>query len=315
MKILDGKIVRDKIAQKLSSQILALSEVEGSSLRSKPKLTIIQVGNLSESNAYIRQKVLFGQKIGAIVELAKLGSDISQETLNSKLLTLSSIPQVHGIIIQLPIPKHLDKNKIVDSITPAKDVDGQTSTNLKKLIENNPTGFIPATTKGIVTLLNYYKIPIPSKNITVVGRSSLVGKPTALALLNLNATVTICHRETKNLTYHTKNADILIVAAGKPNLITRDHVASGQVVIDVGINMIQGQKSEVISQKSGLSKPELENERSTINDQRSTNLVGDVKFDEVSKIVAAITPVPGGIGPMTVASLFENLLEAYTSQT
>ncbi len=275
-KILDGKIVRDKIAEKLKAEISRLS--------SKPKLAIIQVGDLPQSNTYIRQKILFGQKIGALVDHLKLNENITQKELISKLLTLNSNQSVHGLIVQLPIPKHLDKDKLIDAIDPAKDVDGQTATNIKMLFEGSPAGYIPATTKGILTLLDFYKITVGGKKVTVVGRSSLVGKPTALALLNLNATVTVCHSQTKNLKLETRNADILIVATGKPNLITAEHVSPGQVVIDVGINVLAN------SQK---------------------NLVGDVKFDEVAKIVDAITPVPGGIGPMTVASLFENLLKAY----
>ena len=306
MKILDGKIIRDKIAEKLRSQILALSKVEGSDLRSPPKLVIIQVGDLPESNAYIRQKVLFGQKIGAIADHKKFPAEISQDELITHISSLNTNQTVNGIIVQLPIPNHLDKDQIIDYINPAKDVDGQTTTNFKKLIENDQTGFIPATTKGIINLLEYYKIPVKGKKVVVIGRSTLVGKPTALALLNRDATVTICHRKTKNLKEHTKSANILIVAVGKPKLITASHVSKAQIVIDVGINPITQNR---VRPSSGLSeKPELE-------DQRSTKLVGDVDFENVSIIVAAITPVPGGIGPMTVASLFENLLEAYKHQT
>lgn len=281
-KILDGKVVRDKIAEKLKTQISVLS--------TKPKLVIIQVGNLPESNAYIRQKVLFGEKIGAVVEHLKLPEDIDQENLNSQLSTLNSDTSVHGIIVQLPIPKNLDKDKLIEAIDPAKDVDGQTATNIKYLFENKKTGYIPATTKGILTLLRHYQIPVNGKNITVIGRSSLVGKPTALALINLDATVTVCHSSTRKLADKTKTADILIVAVGKPKLIKNFHVHKNQTVIDVGINAVE-------------------------SDSSATKLVGDVDFDTVSKIVSAITPVPGGIGPMTVASLFENLLEAAKSQT
>ena len=301
MKILDGKIIRDKIAEKLRSQILALSKVEGSDLRSPPKLVIIQIGDLPESNAYIRQKVLFGQKIGAMVDHKKFPAEISQDELITHISLLNTNQTANGIIVQLPISNHLDKDQIIDHINPAKDVDGQTATNLKKLMENDQRGFIPATTKGIISLLEYYKIPIKGKKVVVIGRSTLVGKPTALAFINLDATVTICHRETKNLKEHTKSAHILIVAVGKPKLITRDHVSRGQIVIDVGIN--------VVNQRLATSHQLVENELP------NRQLVGDVDVESVSKIVAAITPVPGGIGPMTVASLFENLLEAYNHQT
>ena len=296
-KILDGKIVRDKIGDNLKLKI--------SNLKFKPKLVIIQVGDLPESNAYIRQKVLFGEKIGAIVKHQKFEDGISQEKLITHISSLNTDRQVNGIIVQMPIPKNLDKDKIIEAIDPGKDVDGQTSTNIKYLFENKKAGFIPATTKGILTLLNYYQIPVHGKNITVIGRSSLVGKPTALALINLDATVTVCHSSTKKLPDKTKNADILIVATGKAKLIKDFHVNKDQVVIDVGINTTTQNK---VRPSSGLlEKPESELPK--------IKLTGDVDFKEVSKIVSAISPVPGGIGPMTVASLFQNLLEAYKQQS
>jgi len=323
-KILDGKIVRDKIAEKLKKEIL--QAISSQNLR--PKLVIIQVGDEPESNAYIRQKILFGEKIGAIVQHKKLAENTSQKDLLTMISELNSDPDCIGIIVQLPIPDKLDKGQIINKIDPIKDVDGQTATNLKLLfegpsfrhprpsvipanaeigvnssedqildqVENDKDnfGYLPATTKGILTLLDHYKIPVSGKNITVIGRSSLVGKPTALALVNLDATVTICHSSTKKLPEKTKNADILIVAAGKEKLIKNYHVNKDQVVIDVGINVVEGEK---------------------INEEiQGKKLVGDVDFAEVSKIVAAISPVPGGIGPMTVASLFQNLLEAYNRQ-
>src|SRR3989338_10876312 len=295
-KILDGRIVRDQIAQKLKAEI--------SRLRSKPKLVIIQVGDLPESNTYIRQKILFGQKIGAIVDHQKLPENISQKNLQTTISKLNTDPSVTGIIVQMPIPKSLDKNQIIDSINPQKDVDGLTSINLKLLWENRKEGHIPATTKGILTLLDYYKIPIAGKHVVVVGRSFLVGKPTALAFLNRDATVTITHSKSKNLPSITKTADILVVATGKAKLISRNHVSSGQVVVDVGINVINDKPSFA---KATDGKPETE--------PIGRKLVGDVDFDTVKNIVAAISPVPGGVGPMTVASLFENLLETYKSQT
>ncbi|OGE10130.1 hypothetical protein A3A60_00485 [Candidatus Curtissbacteria bacterium RIFCSPLOWO2_01_FULL_42_26] len=286
-KILDGRIVRDKIAEKLKTL--------NSKLETKPKLVIIQIGDLAESNAYIRQKILFGEKIGAEVIHQKFPDNVDHVTLAEYIYTLNSDPTTHGIIIQLPIAQHLNKDGLIDTINPEKDVDGQTATNIKLVFEGSSTGFIPATTKGILTLLNYYKIDVAGKKAVVVGRSSLVGKPTALALLNLGATVTICHSQTRNLAQETRNADILVIAVGKPGLITKDHVKKGQVVIDVGINV-------------------LDNSQSAIGNSQK-KLVGDVNFDEVAKIVAEITPVPGGVGPLTVASLFENLLEACTRQT
>ncbi|KKR87937.1 MAG: Bifunctional protein FolD [Candidatus Curtissbacteria bacterium GW2011_GWA1_41_11] len=329
-KILDGKVVRDKIGHDLKSKIETLRAENPQGLR--PKLTIIQVGDLPESNAYIRQKILFGEKIGAIVQHKKLAEDFSRIDLEVLVANLNSDKSTHGIIVQLPIPDNLDKDQIINKIDPIKDVDGQTATNLKLLFEGLSSrhpresedqilkqafgsetqarrvendrkinlGYLPATTKGILTLLDYYKIPVAGKNVTVVGRSSLVGKPTALALVNLDATVTICHSRTKKLPEKTKNADILIVAAGKPNLIAENHVSPNQTVIDVGINLVN-QKPTTRNQQPESELP-------------NCKLIGDVKFDEVAKIVSAISPVPGGVGPMTVASLFQNLLEAYNRQ-
>lgn len=294
---LDGKIVRDKIATTLKKKIFKL--------KTKPKLAIIQVGDLPESNTYIKQKILFAEKIGAIVEHKKLGEKFSQLDLEVLVANLNSDKSIHGVIVQMPVPEHLDKDQIIDKINPKKDIDGLTATNLKKLFESKKDGYTPATTKGVLTLLNFYRIPISGKNVTVVGRSSLVGKPTALAFINRDATITVCHSHSKNLIEKTKNADILIVAAGKPKLITNEHVSENQIIIDVGINPITQNR---IRPSNGLSdKPESEPPK--------RKLVGDVDFKEVSKIVKAISPVPGGVGPMTVASLFENLLDAYEQQS
>lgn len=299
--ILDGKIIRDKVADDLKSKI--------QNLLPAPRLVIIQVGNNPQSNTYIAQKIKFAELIGANVKLVKLPEDVTEKTLRFQLSTLNSERSVHGIIVQMPIPTNLDKDSIIEMIDPQKDVDGQTSVNIKKLAENDRSGFIPATTKGILTMLDYYKIQVSGKHVVIIGRSSLVGKPTALAMLNRNATVTICHSKTQNLEKITKAADILIVAAGRPKLIGVDHVSSNQTVIDVGINVISSSRSDLEAPERSdlLKKPESE--------PTGRNLVGDVDFDEVSKIVKAISPVPGGIGPLTVASLFENLLDAYSNQT
>lgn len=275
-KLLDGKIVRDKIAQELSSKLQQLI--------AKPRLVIIQVGDSPESNTYIEQKIKFGEKIGANVKHLKLPEDVTEKTLNFNITNFNSEKSINGIIVQLPIPQNLDKDKIIETIDPAKDVDGLHSVNLKKLMENDPTGFMPATTKGILSLLEHYQINPSGKHIVVLGRSTLVGKPTALAFLNLDATVTVCHSKTRDLPAITQSADILISAVGKPGLITKNHVRPGQVIVDVGTTVVNGK------------------------------LKGDVDFDEVSKIVDWISPVPGGVGPMTVASLFQNLLQAYQNQ-
>jgi len=285
-QILDGKALNEKIAEELSVQVAKLDP--------KPKLVIIQVGDVPESNAYIGRKIKFGEKIGAIVDHQKFPEDVTQGKLQSTILALNTDSSVHGIIVQLPIPKHLDKDAVIDSIDPKKDVDGQTAVNLKHLWEGKKGGFVPATTKGVITILDHYKIPVDRQNVVVVGRSSLVGKPTALAFLQRDATVTICHKATKNLPAYTKAADIIAVAVGKPNLIGKEHVTKNQTIIDVGINAVEPEQ--------------------TGSDPVKNRLIGDVNFNEVKDIVGAITPVPGGVGPMTVASLFQNLLEAYMRQ-
>ncbi len=284
--LLDGKKVRDEIAAKLREHISTCS--------TKPKLVVIQVGENEESATYIRQKKLFGESIGALVEHVQLPPHATEQDLFATIEALNVDASVHGIIVQMPIPESMDKSAVVDAIAPEKDVDGLGRDNIKALWENRKDGFVPATTKGVMALLEYYNIPVAGKHVVVVGRSSLVGKPTAQALLNADATVTIAHRKTQNFSEVTKMADILIVAAGKPHFIQQDDVREGQVVIDVGITAVTGEKlDEEVAEKT---------------------IAGDVHFDVVKDIVAAISPVPGGVGPMTVASLFQNLLEAYERQ-
>ncbi|MEK7581619.1 MAG: bifunctional 5,10-methylenetetrahydrofolate dehydrogenase/5,10-methenyltetrahydrofolate cyclohydrolase [Patescibacteria group bacterium] len=298
-KILDGKVVRDQIQENLKSII--------QNLKSKPKLVIIQVGDNPESNTYIGQKIKFGERIGAKVDLQKLPADVSQDHLSSIIHNLNSTPTIHGIIIQMPISEHLNREKLIELIDPKKDVDGLTNTNQKLLEENNPNAIIPATAKGVISILNFYKIKVSGKKATVVGRSKLVGAPVATLLKNLGATVEIGHSKTPDLTAVTKPADIIVVAVGKPNLISKEHVSKGQAIVDVGINVVERQQETSDKRQEGK-----ENKRPMANGKRL--LVGDVNFSEVQPIVSAITPVPGGIGPMTVASLFENLLEAYKKQ-
>lgn len=276
-KILDGKKLSGHLALGLTKKIKKLTV--------KPKLVIIQIGDLKQSNTYIKNKKVFAEKIGAIVEHKKYPKNVKESSVISNILKYNRDTRTHGIIVQLPTPKHFNIEKVLESIDPKKDVDGLTSTNIKYLFINKKT-FIPATTRGILALLESYKINLKETRVVIVGRSSLVGKPTALALLNRDATVTVCHSNTINLEKETGRAHILIIAVGHPKFIGRKYVSKNQVVIDVGINITKNKK-----------------------------IVGDVDFDVVKKIVRAITPVPGGVGPMTVVSLFQNLLEAYSLQT
>jgi 5,10-methylene-tetrahydrofolate dehydrogenase/methenyl tetrahydrofolate cyclohydrolase len=281
--LLDGKKIRDRIEKELAHEIHTLKD--------KPTLAILQVGLREDSTAYINQKRIFAEKIGAFIIHKQYPETVEENEIIHDIHNFNRDSSVHGIILQIPIPEHLNRKLLIDAIDPHKDVDGLSSANTKKLWEKDLTGYIPATTKGILALLEAYKIDIQGKKVVVVGRSTLVGKPTALALLNKNATVTICHSKTENLSQETLQADILIVATGHPLLIKKNFVKPGQIVIDVGINLIKGTKLE--------------------EEIPGKKFVGDVDFENVKDIVEAITPVPGGVGPLTVASLFENLLTAY----
>lgn len=281
MLLLDGKKVRNEIAAELKEKI----HEKVSSGFVCPKAAIIQVGLNKESAIYVENKKKFGEKIGAEVLHVHLPYEVTQEELISEIQALNMDNSVHGVIVQMPLPKHINREVCIEAISPEKDIDGLHSKNIKALWVHDSTGIIPATTRGIITLLEKYEIDIEGKNVVIVGRSSLVGKPTALAFLNKNATVTMCHSKTRNLEYYTTPADILIAAAGVPRLIRSQHVRPGQAVIDVGI---------------------------TIEENPTRKTVGDVLYDDVHNIVQAISPVPGGVGPMTVASLFLNLYDSYT---
>jgi len=274
-KILDGRKLGGEMTPALAHRI--------SDLTAKPKLVIIQVGDHVESNSYIKMKMAFAAKIGALVEYKKYSEMTPVNEIVVDIKKYNSDSSIHGIMVQLPIPAPVsvsDANKIVEAIDPKKDVDGLTAASTKSIFDNTEA-FIPATTKGILTLLEHYDVDLVGKRVVIVGESVLVGRPTALAFLNKKATVVICHEHTKNLAEETKRADVLVVAVGKPGLISSEHVSAEQVVVDVG---------------------------TTISAEGKT--LGDVDFESVKSIVAAITPVPGGVGPMTVYSLFENLVEA-----
>ncbi|MFA6430660.1 MAG: bifunctional 5,10-methylenetetrahydrofolate dehydrogenase/5,10-methenyltetrahydrofolate cyclohydrolase [Candidatus Paceibacterota bacterium] len=274
--ILDGKKVRDFLAENIKKELNKIGQ--------KPKLVILQVGNDERSSAYVKQKKIFGEKLGFEVEYVQFDKKVLEKELISRINKYNEDKNTNGIIIQLPLPKNLDTLKIIESVSSEKDVDGLNSKNLRLVLEGRSGGFIPATTKGIFSLLDFYKINIEGKKVVVVGRSLLVGRPTALMFLNRNATVTVCHTKTKNLKQEILRADIVVSAVGHPNLIKKSFVRSGQIIIDVGITKV------------------------------GDILVGDVDYRAVNRLVKAITPVPGGIGPMTVISLFENLLLAHRRQ-
>ncbi|MCD6183897.1 MAG: bifunctional methylenetetrahydrofolate dehydrogenase/methenyltetrahydrofolate cyclohydrolase FolD, partial [Thermovirga sp.] len=232
------------------------------------------------SKVYVGQKEKACKEVGFESFLYRLPEETTQQELLELVAKLNEDPKVHGILVQLPLPKHLNETEVIEAIRPEKDVDGFHPMNLGKLVAGLPCT-VPCTPKGIMYLLEYYGIEIEGKNAVVVGRSNIVGKPVAHLLLQKNATVTICHSRTKNLEAITQEADILVVAAGRPHFITQHMVKKGAVVVDVGINRLE------------------------------SGLVGDVDFDGVRMKASWITPVPGGVGPMTIAMLLQNTLEMY----
>lgn len=281
MILLDGK--------KLSNEIAEILRVKIEKSGFIPTLVIVQVGNVEESNVYIKNKKAYADTIGARVLHVRVDENIKEGDLLLKIDELNSDDSVHGIIVQLPIPNHLNKKTIIERISPNKDVDGLHPINAGKIYTDDPSGVMAATPKGIITLLKNYNIQLEGSRVLVVGKSLLVGKPTAMLMLKEGGTVTIAHSKTRNLSDLMREHDIVVVAAGKAGLVTQDFVREGQVIVDVGINSIT----------DGVLLEEIATKK----------LVGDVCFEEVSKVVSALSPVPGGVGPMTVASLFENLVE------
>lgn len=279
--ILDGRKTREMLLPELVNKVKALSFV--------PTLAIIQVGERPDSTSFIKAKKSFGTKIGVNTKHIQVSESVSQSELIDIIKECNSDHTIKGIIVQLPLPIQLDRDAVIDAISPAKDVDALTSVSVKRWLEGREDAILPATARGIRELLKQYQIDLFGKKVTVIGRSMLVGKPVITMCLNENATVSVCHSKTPDLAKETKNADVIIVAAGNPGLIQRKHVKKGQIVIDIGINTLTGQKLD----------DEIE----------GTKLVGDVDFQKVSKKVAAISPVPGGVGPMTVFALFENLVD------
>ncbi len=240
-------------------------------------LSIIQIGHNEASNTYIKNKIKYAKQIGINVIVKELEEDISEEEVYSIIDSLNKDPMITGILIQSPVPKHIDFNKCIERISPRKDVEGLTKENIYKIYENEK-GIIPCTAKGILKLLDYYKIPIAGQHITIINRSDLIGKPLIHLLLERDATVTICHSKTKNIKDYTINADIIISGVGKENFLTEDMVKDNFIGIDAGII------------------------------QKDNKIIGDFSIDIKNK-ASYYTPVPGGVGPMTIAMIMENLIE------
>lgn len=274
-KIIDGKKISAEIKEELKNEVAQLKAqgIEGT-------LAVIQVGNDPASSVYVNNKKKACAYIGINSESFELPEETTQEELLALITKLNADDSVNGILVQLPVPKHIDEKTIINAISPKKDVDGFHPESVGSLVIGQP-GFVSCTPAGIIELLKRSNVTIDGKNCVIVGRSNIVGKPMALLMLRENATVTIAHSHTKNLKEICQNADILIIAIGKREFITGDYIKEGAVVIDVGIHRDENNK-----------------------------LAGDVKYDEAEKKASQITPVPGGVGPMTIAMLMNNCVKA-----
>lgn len=274
-QILDGQMISKEIKERIKEEV--------NRLEVKPKLVVILVGDDDASKIYVRNKIKACENVGIATEDYILPKDTREKELVDLIEKLNKNKEVNGILVQLPLPKHLNEDTIVNTISPIKDVDGLNIINQGNLLNRKPV-LVPATPKGIITLLKRYFVEIEGKRVVIVGRSKLVGMPLALLFNHTNATVTICHSYTEDLKDITKQADILVSAVGKADFISGDMIKKDAVIVDVGINRQMG------------------------------HIVGDVNFKEAMEVARLVTPVPKGVGPMTIASLLENVLECYDLQ-
>ncbi len=290
-QLIDGKIVASEIKEEIKSVCFQLAKEN----KQLPGLVTILVGNNAASKAYVNSKAKSCNEVGMISKIEQLDVSTSEEELISLINKYNDDKNFHGILVQLPLPKHINESNVIKSIIPEKDVDGFHPINVGKLVIGEET-LIPCTPYGILELLKRYNIKTKGKHVVVVGRSNIVGKPIANLLLQkregANAVVTIVHSAADDISYYTKQADILIAAIGSPKFVKEEMLKENVVVIDVGINRVED-----------------------FNSPKGYKIVGDVDFDEVSKISSSITPVPGGVGPMTIAMLLKNTLIAYKHLT
>ena len=278
-EIISGKEVSSAVRGEIAIEVAKLSERYGRA----PGLAVIKVGDDPASAVYVRNKHKACLDVGIRSYQIELPKETSEDELLDKIDELNADDNVDGILVQLPLPKHISEESVILRISPEKDVDAFHPVNVGKIMTGNYT-YLPCTPAGVIELLKYYRIGIEGKNCVVIGRSNIVGKPMSLLLLENNGTVTVCHSRTQNLAQITKNADIIVVAIGRANFLTSDMVKDGAVVVDVGINRLDDGK-----------------------------LCGDVDFAEVEKKASYITPVPGGVGPMTITMLLKNTLTAFKS--
>ena len=269
--IIDGKALAEKTRKQMAARVV---DLEKKGIR--PGLAVIQVGHNPASSVYVRNKVRACEEVGLFSEKIELSEQVTHGELLACIEALNKRDDIHGILVQLPLPAAMDSTAILEAIDPKKDVDGFHPYNMGKMMAGQPQ-MVPCTPLGVLRMLTDNEIPMRGANATIIGASNIVGKPMAHLLLQAGATVTICNSKTKDLASHTKNADILVVAVGRPKMVTGDMVKPGACVIDVGINRTEEGK-----------------------------LVGDVDYESAEKVAGYITPVPGGVGPMTIAMLIEN---------
>ena len=285
-ELIDGRAIAKKVRADVAERARELA-ARGVT----PGLAVVLVGDDPASAVYVSAKGKATEEAGMYSLTVRLDADTSQEELLARVEALNADPRIHGILVQMPLPKQIDPDAIIRAIDPAKDVDGFHPVNVGKMLVGELDGFIPCTPAGIQVLLKESGVKTPGKNCVVIGRSNIVGKPMAALMMqdreNANCTVTVCHRHTTDLKAHTLEADILIVAAGRPRIVTADMVKRGAVVIDVGTNRVADPKA-----------------------RGGTKLQGDVDFESVREVASKITPVPGGVGPMTIAMLMANTVRA-----
>ena len=277
MTIIDGKALSDKILKEIENEHSELQAKVGR----KAGLAVIIVGENPASQIYVRNKIRACERVGFHSETIRLDENITEESLLLEIEKLNNDNNIDGILVQLPIPKHINELKVINAISAEKDVDGFHTTNIGKMMIGDETGFLPCTPAGVIQMFEEYNIDLEGKDVLVIGQSNIVGKPMTLLLINKRATVQVCNSKTKNLSEKLQKADVVVAAAGSPKLVKGSDVKEGVVVIDIGINRVDGK------------------------------ICGDVDFEEVSQKASYITPVPGGVGPMTIAMLIKNTFKSY----
>ena len=277
MTIIDGKMLSDKILKEIEEEHSEWQTGVGR----KAGLAVIIVGENPASQIYVRNKIRACERVGFHSETIRLDEHITEENLLLEIEKLNNDNNIDGILVQLPIPKHINELKVINAISAEKDVDGFHTTNIGKMMIGDETGFLPCTPAGVIQMFEEYNIDLEGKDVLVIGQSNIVGKPMTLLLINKRATVQVCNSKTKNLPEKLQKADVVVAAAGSPKLVKGSDVKEGVVVIDIGINRVDGK------------------------------ICGDVDFEEVSQKASYITPVPGGVGPMTIAMLIKNTFKSY----